>query len=100
LVPALVERMFELVGDAQIAAPHDGERFHPLAAVYRIDVLRAADALLAAGERSLTALLEKCPTQRVPADTLRDVDPELRSLVTCNTREEYRRALCVSGFPA
>jgi molybdopterin-guanine dinucleotide biosynthesis protein A len=100
LVPALVLRMFQLLGDQQIAAPHDGERFHPLAAVYRIDVLPTAQALLAAGERSLTALLQRCPTQRVPADALRDADPQLGSLASCNTPEEYQSALRTSGFSA
>jgi len=97
LVPALVERLFELLGDAQITAPHDGKRFHPLAAVYRIEVLPAAAALLAGGERSLTALLQECPTRRIPANALRDVDPQLASLATCNTPEEYQRALALAG---
>ena len=39
LVPAFVDRMFDSLGDHKIAAVYDGERFHPLAAVYRTDVL-------------------------------------------------------------
>ena len=97
LVPAIVQRMFELldVSDpaADIVAPHDGERFHPLAAVYRIDVLPVAEALLESDDRSLMALLDTCLTPRVAADELRDVDPELLSLTACNTPEEYEQAL-------
>ena len=98
LVPALVERMFALVGDAQIAAPHDGERFHPLAAVYRADVLPTAEALLAAGARSLKALVETCATRTVPLDALRALDPQLQSLATCNTPAEYEQLLTEGGY--
>jgi len=98
LVPGLVTRMFELLAGHQIAAPHDGERFHPLAAVYRIDVLSTAESLLAAGERSLVALLDHCDTRPVPVDDLRDVDPQLASLANCNTPADFQRALAVA-FP-
>jgi molybdenum cofactor guanylyltransferase len=93
LAPAFVRRMFALLADFQIAAPHDGARFHPLAAVYRIDVLPAVEAQLATADRSLAALLGACRTRPVPVDELRDVDPELASLAGCNTPEEYRHAL-------
>jgi molybdenum cofactor guanylyltransferase len=98
LQPALVSRLFDILGENEIAAPHDGKRFHPLTAVYRVDVLSACESLLAAGERSLASLIERCRTLRVPADSLRDVDPELASFVGCNTDEEYRRLLAVAGF--
>jgi len=93
LVPGFIARMFERLADHQIAAPHDGQRFHPLAAVYRADVLPIAESLLAAGERSLQALLERCDLCRVPTDDLRDVDSELASLRGCNTPAEYRLLL-------
>ncbi len=97
LVPVFVERMFELLGDHQIAVPDDGRRLHPLAAVYRVDVLPVAEALLADGQRSLQALLAACRTRRVPVDELREVDPQLASLSNCNTPEDYRRALGQGG---
>lgn len=100
LVPAFIERMFDLLAEHQIAAPHDGERFHPLAAVYRNDVLPVAESLLSAGERSLQALLDRCDTVRVPMDELRSVDPSLASIENCNTLVDYQRMLRTSGFPA
>jgi molybdopterin-guanine dinucleotide biosynthesis protein A len=93
LVPAFVRRMFDLLADYRIAAPYDGARFHPLAAVYRSDVLPTVEAQLASDERSLAALLGACRTRRVPVDELRDVDPELTSLANCNTPEDYQRLL-------
>jgi molybdopterin-guanine dinucleotide biosynthesis protein A len=93
LVPAFITRLFDLLGDHQIAAPHDGARFHPLAAVYRTDVLPIAESLLVAGERSLHSLLERCDTLRVSMDQLRTVDPSLASLENCNTLVDYQRML-------
>jgi molybdenum cofactor guanylyltransferase len=90
LVPAFVCRMFALLADYEIAAPYDGRRVHPLAAVYRIDVLPAVEAQLVCRDHSLVALLDKRRTRRVPADELRDVDPELASLANCNTLEDYQ----------
>jgi molybdopterin-guanine dinucleotide biosynthesis protein A len=93
LLPAFIERMFELLADQDAAAPHDGERWHPLAAVYRTRVLPTAATILAAGERSLTALLDACRTRRVALRELQDIDPELASLMTCNTPADYQSAL-------
>jgi molybdopterin-guanine dinucleotide biosynthesis protein A len=93
LVPTFVESMFAALGEHQIAAAFDGERLHPLGAVYRPNVLSTAEALLEAGERSLVALLAACYTFRVPVDQLREVDPELQSLAACNSVDEYEQAL-------
>jgi molybdopterin-guanine dinucleotide biosynthesis protein A len=89
LSPLFVERMFELLGAANVAAPHDGMTWQPLAAAYRREVLPLAIGLLANGARSLTALLEAADARRVSLDELRRVDPALRSLAPCNTPEEY-----------
>jgi molybdenum cofactor guanylyltransferase len=93
LVPALVERLFELLGERQIAVPRIDDQLHPLAAVYRADVLSVAKSLLEHGERSLRALVERCDTRFVAAAELRDVDPDLATLVGCNTPDEYQAAL-------
>jgi molybdopterin-guanine dinucleotide biosynthesis protein A len=100
LVPAVVSRLFDLLGEDEIAVPHDGERYHPLAGVYRTGVLSAAEMLLAAGERSLVSLIDRCRSRTVALDALREIDPNLGSLTNCNTPEDYRRALVAGGFPA
>ena len=46
LVPAFVDRMFDLLGDFDIAVPFDGQHHHPLAAVYRPAVLPHIERLL------------------------------------------------------
>ena len=93
LVPAMVTRLYGELGSHEIAAPFDGTHFYPLPAVYRTSVLASAERLLAAGERSLVAMLNRSDTSRVVAESLRDIDPELLSLAPCNSREEYEAAL-------
>jgi molybdopterin-guanine dinucleotide biosynthesis protein A len=98
IAPAFVSRMFDLLGDEQIVAPHDGERWHPLAAVYRTEVRTTIETLLANQQRSLSALLEACHARRLPVDALRDVDPHLLSLKPCNTPNEYQAALQLAAL--
>ena len=50
--------------DADIVLPWDGSN-HYLAAVYRTHVARQVDDLVAAGERTLTALIDRVDSQRV-----------------------------------
>jgi molybdopterin-guanine dinucleotide biosynthesis protein A len=98
LKPAFIERTFNLLGDCEIAVPHDAGHWHPLAGVYRTGILPRINALLAAGERSLLTLLETCHTRCVTIEELGDVDPELTSLATCNAPHEYRSAVRESGI--
>ncbi len=95
LSPALIERMFDLLQQASttIVAAHDGRHWQPLAGVYRRDVLPQVESLLAKGERSLARLLESAAVRRVSLDELRGVDPDLRSLTSCNSPDEYAAAL-------
>lgn len=99
LVPAFVMRMFDLLAGYEIAAPHDGQQFHPLAAVYRTDLLPVVQSRLALGDGSLQSLLKHCNTLSVPVDDLRRVDPDLGSLESCNSPADYQRALALSGLP-
>jgi molybdopterin-guanine dinucleotide biosynthesis protein A len=99
LVPAFIGRMFELLGDHQIAVPHDGGRYHPLAAVYRTDVLPIVETQLVGDDRSMQSLMNLCRTRRVELDELRNVDPQLASLANCNSPEDYQQALLRRPLP-
>jgi molybdopterin-guanine dinucleotide biosynthesis protein A len=88
-----VKRMIELLGDHQACVPKVGEFFHPLAAVYRIEVLARVRQLLAADRLRTTDLLDEVTTRIVTADELRDVDPKLESLRNLNTPADYEDAL-------
>lgn len=98
LVPAFVERMFELLGENLVAAVREEQRFHPLSAVYRLDVMPMVEELLSNGERSLQALLQKSSTKAVAPDELRGVDPRLDSLWSLNRQEDYAAALERAGI--
>lgn len=98
LVPAFVSRMFELLGDFDVAVPFDGQHHHPLAAVYRPGVLPHIDDLLASNRMRPVFLFEKVRTREIPVDDLRAVDPQLRTLENLNHYEVYRAALAAAGF--
>jgi molybdopterin-guanine dinucleotide biosynthesis protein A len=100
LVPAFVTRMFELLGNNEIAVPRENAQVHPLPAVYRRTILPQVQALLAANQLRLGALFDEVPTRFVVADELRPVDPDLRTLMNLNSTEDYRAALALAGFQA
>ncbi len=86
LIDELARRALET--DAEVVLPWDG-RDHFLAAVYRTDLADRADALVAAGERKMRALVDVSDAQRI-------VVPESRSLTNVNSDADLR-ALMRSG---
>ncbi len=97
LVPAFVERMFELLGDFEIAVPFDGDYHYPLAAVYRPAVLAHVQRLLDAGRMRPRFLFDEVPTREIPVDDLRVVDPHLSTLDNLNYEHDYVTALAKFG---
>jgi molybdopterin-guanine dinucleotide biosynthesis protein A len=98
LVPAFVERMFELLGQFDIAVPRDDQYVHPLAGIYRPSVLIRIQGLLDANVLRVRRLFEEVNTREIPMSQLRDVDPDLASLENLNLPEDYARALAKAGF--
>ena len=68
--------------DAEVVLPWDG-RSHYLAAVYRTDLAERIDALVAAGERKMSALIDASDAQQI-------VLPDSRALTNVNTDSEFR----------
>lgn len=96
LEPALIEMLFQsLTADIDVVVPADGERLHPLLAVYRPHVMELLQSQLAAGTSSLHGAIgsSELTLLRLPIKELRSVDAELRSFRNCNTDEEYQAAL-------
>jgi molybdopterin-guanine dinucleotide biosynthesis protein A len=94
LAEAFVRAMFEALGEAALAVPWAEGRPHPLAAVYRRDlVLPEIAGLLARDRRRAADLLERLPHVLVEEARLREVDPSLDSLANLNTPEAYAAAL-------
>lgn len=100
LRPAFVRRLAELLGERQICVPHVGDFHHPLAAVYRLDVLPVVRRLLRANRLRPVYLFDEVRTRIVHADELLAVDPSLQSLRNLNTPEEYAAALAELAAPA
>jgi molybdopterin-guanine dinucleotide biosynthesis protein A len=98
LAPALVRALLGLLdADTQAAVPVVDGLPQPLAAAYRVDALQAVRALLAAGERRASALVDALDARRLDRSVLlglpgvAEVDPDLRSLVGANTPAAYER---------
>jgi molybdopterin-guanine dinucleotide biosynthesis protein A len=78
-------------GSFAVAVPRIADFFHPLAAVYRVDLLPVVRQLLASGQFKMTALFDTVPTRVLTEVDFADVDPHLESLRNVNTPEEYER---------
>ena len=98
LVPGFVSRMFEFLTDSEIAVPCEGGQFHPLAAVYRPNILEHVQKLLSADRLRPRFLFDEVKTRQVDVEELRAVDPMLHTLVNLNHPEDYRNALAIAGF--
>jgi molybdenum cofactor guanylyltransferase len=83
LIEALAGPAAEL--DADVVLPWDG-RDHYLAAVYRTDLVDRVDALVAAGERKMRALVDSLDAQRI-------VISESRSLANVNSAADLSSLL-------
>lgn len=70
----------------------------PLCAVYRITAADTAAELIRSGERRASVLAENLHTCWLTLDTIREVDPDLESLMNCNTPADVEMALLRSGM--
>jgi molybdenum cofactor guanylyltransferase len=98
LVPAVLQRLLELSGDADACVPVVDGMPMTTCAVYATHVQSRVQLQLAAGTRSLRALLDGVSVRWVSADALRDLDPGLLSFRDCDTPEHYQAALSQAGF--
>lgn len=98
LESAFAEALFAALGvGIDAATPSDGELLYPLNAVYRPSCMASLRAACNAGQMSLQGALRSpgFRLKELPVEQLRGVDPELRSLLNCNTPEEYQAALAI-----
>src|SRR5438309_1090333 len=93
LRPAFVRRLIDLLGEHAICVPRVGDYHHPLAAIYRLEVVGAVERLLAANRLRPFFLFEAVPTRVVEANELREADPTFQTLRNLNTPEDYETAL-------
>ncbi len=104
LLPTVIDWMFWRLSLAPAAdapdyydavVPFDGAHLHPLCATYRTSCRVGVAAAAMAGVTSLHGIVQNgmIRARRVSHDEIRRIDPELDSLVNCNTPEEYEWAL-------
>jgi len=98
LEPRFVAAVAERLGSGWIAVPVVEGQYEPLAAVYRLEVLPAAQRLVADGKLSFLSLYREVPIRTIGVEELRTVDPTLGSLLNINTPEHHARALREAGL--
>jgi molybdopterin-guanine dinucleotide biosynthesis protein A len=98
LAPDFVTRMFELLGDHDIAVMEIDGFPHPLSAVYRRNTLPQVESLLAQDKLRPVFLFDAVRTRRVLPEEMVSADPELRTLRNLNTQEDYLEALREAGL--
>ena len=98
LQPEFVRYLLAHLGDYDIVVPQDDTYSHPLAAVYRQQVLPHVRELLASDQLRPLFLFRRVATCFIPVAELRAVDPELMSLDNLNSPEDYQRALRAAGL--
>lgn len=88
LEPRVINALWDARDGAQVVLPTSEKGPEPLLALYHKSCLPEARRVLESGRRRLVAMLPNVKTIEVSLDTLRKVDPGLRSLVNVNTPEE------------
>jgi molybdopterin-guanine dinucleotide biosynthesis protein A len=100
LVPAVLRRLLESLGDAEACVPLVDTVPMTTCAVYARSVLPRAQVQLASSTRSLRALLTNASVRWMTEEQVRELDPELLSFWDCDTPERYRAALLKAGLPS
>jgi molybdopterin-guanine dinucleotide biosynthesis protein A len=90
---AMIERLCSRLGNNQLAMVREGDRLHPLAAIYRVSLLETIQQLLSQGKRRPIDLVAQVDSVFLETTELQEIDPGLRSLRNINTRAQYQALL-------
>lgn len=89
-----VEYLLDQLGPGHdIVLVTDGKHLNVLGAIYRTAVYRSAARLLSQGKARPVELTSLHPTRIIDAERLKEIDPNLDSLVNMNCPDDYNRAL-------
>ena len=98
LEPRWILRLVELIGNHDLAIPYIGERYHPLAALYRRNtVLPVIEGLLSANRLKLSLINEAIRTVVVGETEMCAFDPTLGTLRNLNDLAAYEESLHQAG---
>jgi molybdopterin-guanine dinucleotide biosynthesis protein A len=98
LRPAVLDVLFDALGEADVAVAEAEGYTHPLCAVYRPRVRENVERMMAEGRMRPVFLYDEVPTVRVGESALRAVDPDLDCLRNVNDTDAYDDALA-RAFP-
>ncbi|MEW4489271.1 molybdenum cofactor guanylyltransferase [Thalassoglobus sp. JC818] len=84
--------------DFEMAIPEAGGFLHPLSAVYRMSIRDKVEELYSHGERRPRRLVERCDVKTIAEERLREFDPQLDSLKSMNSPDEYHQLLSEAGL--
>ncbi len=98
LNPAIIESLFQQLGESDAIVPQDAERLYPLCAVYRTNIFTRIEEQIRAGGNSLHQLVLQLDAKLIPVEKLRELDPEMLSLKNVNSHEDYFSALECAGL--
>jgi molybdopterin-guanine dinucleotide biosynthesis protein A len=99
--PAVMAALVSALGESPAAIPVKADRLQPLFAAYRTNLASLAVALLADGERRVSALGEHAgarsvePFELLVVDDVAAFDPELASFLSFDNADAYDGALAV-----
>jgi molybdenum cofactor guanylyltransferase len=93
-----VQHMIARLDEHDIAVPLEEKFHHPLAAIYRTNVVPHVADLLAHDQLRPVFLFDRVSTVRVPVEELRAVDPQLSTLANLNRPADYFAAVQAAGF--
>lgn len=95
LSPAVIEFLFDQLGEHDCAVPRDAIRSYPLCAVYKCSILPKLSEFQG---RSLHEFIATLKVRAIPCNDLSAVDPELNSFRNINTPDDYAGALAAAGL--
>jgi molybdopterin-guanine dinucleotide biosynthesis protein A len=90
---AVIRRLLDLLGENLICIPRIGDRLHPLAAVYRVEIAATVHSNLSMSRLRLLDLIEQVPTRTVNEAELLVSAQDLMMFGEMNTHVDYERAL-------
>ncbi len=82
---------------ADLVIPQQGKFYQPLSAAYRCSLEPVIRQMVTDGKLRPAGLVDAAHSVVIPVDDLRSVDPDLESLLNCNTPEEYAAVLDRAG---
>ena len=83
------------VQDYDVVVPYWAERFQPLHAIYRRDIVPILRRQLDEGKLRPSDFFEAVRTRVVGEEELRRIDPDGLSFINLNNPEQYQRALAL-----